>query len=885
MSRADSLLWRRWAEVDALLDAALDHPPEQRLAYVLRTTDDDPSLRELLVRLLDRVAEDAGALTRPPPEVVAAAFGEAEREAGDADLEPGTMVGRYVVGNRRGRGGMATVYEAERSDGAYRQRVALKVLRRGLDTDDLVRRFLTERQILSSLAHPNIARLLDGGSTLDGRPYLVMELVDGEPITAHADSAGLSVEKRLELALGVAEAVSAAHRRLVVHRDIKPSNILVDREGRVRLLDFGIAKLLAGEGEATDVGTRVLTPDYASPEQLRSEAITTASDVYQLGLLLWELLTGLPPHAGGRRPGEPLRRPSRAALESPAGWPSPTDRAASRGTTPARLARALAGELDIIVGKALRPEAARRYASADALAADVRCYLTGRPIKAYPESPGYRLRKFLVRHPAVLPGSVATVLALVTFIGVLTVQNRRLQRQRDVAATSLRQAQETQGFFVDLFRSPDPWAPADPDRGRDITVVDALQLGAARVQDELTDQPLVRAALLSTIGGVLLSLDQPHEARGLLQEAVSLRERHGSGTEELSDDLGRLGQSLHGINQHDSARMVLARRLDLERQRVLPDSARLSRALRDLAVVHFSTGPLEYAVALLEEATDVLRAAEPLTRAAALVQLSDGYRKVDRLSDSEVAAREALRLAELGAGREDAWTASAAYTLAKTLGMVGRFDEAGALFSRSLAVLTERLGSDHAYTIDVRSDFGFLLVRSGDYRQAEAVFRELLDINRRKHGGDRHTSVATSLQNLAGALLGQRRYVAAEHLTRQAEVIFRQVTPPGSYVIAYPMLTRSEIQLARRDYGAAVLTADSAAQILRGRVPQTHPAAVVADCRLGQAQAGLGRMSEARALLTSVGERLQSSEGLREVHRDECRAALSAIEAGGSGSS
>ena len=879
MSRTDALLWRRWAEVDALLDAALDRPPEERAAYVREAAGGDLPLGELLVRLLDRVASGSEAATGPAPELVAAAFGGGALAEEETDLEPGTRVGRYVVGRRRGRGGMATVYEAERSDGAYRQRVALKVLRRGLDTDDLVRRFLTERQILSSLTHPNIARLLDGGSTPDGRPYLVMELVEGEPITTHADLARLTVAARLALFLGVVEAVSAAHRQLVVHRDIKPTNILVDRDGRVRLLDFGIAKLLAGDGQTTDVGIRALTPDYASPEQLRGEAIATATDVYQLGLLLRELLTGLAPHAGGRRPGEPMARPSRAALAVVEGWPEPVERAAARATSAPRLARTLSGELDVIVGKALRPEASERYASADELAADLRRYLDGRPIMAYPESPGYRLRKFLARHPAVLPGSVAAVLALAAFIGVLAAQNRRLERQRDVAATSLRRAQETQGFFVELFRSPDPWAPADPDRGRHITVVDALRLGAARVQHELADQPEVRAALLSTIGRVLLSLDQPQEARWLLEEATALRGKLGSGSEEISDDLGRLGRSLDDLHEPDSARVVLARRLDLERRRTPPDSARLSEALRDLAVVHFATGPLEYAVALLEEASDVLRAGDPATRAEALVQLSDGYRKVDRVADSEVAAREALRLAESSTGPEDPATAAAAYTLAKTLGMVGRFAEADTLFSRSLAVLTGRLGGDHAYTIDVRSDYGFLLLRAADYRRAESVFRELLAINRRKYGGDRHSAVATSLQNLAGALLGQRRYEAAEDLTRQAEAIFRQVTPPGSYVIAYPMLTRSEIQLARRDFGGAAVTADSAARILDGRVPRTHPAAVVADCRLGQARAGLGELVEARTLLASVGERLGSSEGLREIHREECRAALAAIDA------
>ncbi|HEX6106753.1 MAG TPA: serine/threonine-protein kinase [Gemmatimonadales bacterium] len=872
MTRADDLLWRRWGEVDPLLDAALDLPPESRASYVRRAAGDDLQLRDLLLRLLERLESEQPGATAPSPGVLAAAF--PEEEPPGADLEPGAQVGRYVVLDRRGRGGMATVYEAERSDGVYRQRVALKVLRRGLDTEDLVRRFLTERQILSSLAHPNIARLLDGGSTPDGRPFLVMELVDGEPITAYADARRLGIAERLELVLAVADAVSAAHRQLVVHRDIKPSNILVDPDGRVRLLDFGIAKLLVEDGQATEVGVRVLTPDYASPEQLRGEPITTATDVYQLGLLLRELLTGLPAQAGGRRPGDPLTRPSRAAQQHVAGCPEPETRALGRAMTSRRLARALRGELDIIVGKALRPEPGERYASADELASDLRRYLAHRPILAHPESARYRLGKFLGRHPAFFPVLVAVLVALGTFIVVLAGQNRRLERQRDLAAAALSRAQETQRFFVDLFRSPDPWAPADPERGRDITVLEALRLGTRRVQEELREQPELRAALLSTIGSVLLSLDQPAEAREVLEKAVSVRHTLGGlATVEASDDLGRLGTSLDALNLRDSAQRVLTRRLELERAREPTDSARLSQALRDLAVSYWQTGPLSRAVALLEEAVRVLRGTDGELHPA-FRQLSDYYREVERLEESESVAREALARAERRRGPDDPATAEAAHNLAKTLGARNRTADATALFQRALGHLERRLGPDHAYTLEVRNDLGVLLMRVPDYHAAEGVFREVLASNRRKHGGDTHAGVADALQNLAAALLNQERLEEAEPLTRQAEAIYRRVLPAGSYIVAFPMLSRAEIQLRRGAFSAAAKTAAAAAAVLRGRVPDHHPAAIVADCRLGRARAELGQLDEARDVLASVRRRLRSAEGVRESHRAECLAAL-----------
>jgi serine/threonine-protein kinase len=356
MSRNVGLLWERWDEVDRLLNAVLELPPEERAASLAREAAHDPPLRDLVRQLLGRLEGATDRLDGPAEAVVRGAFSGGEKRLRSEDLAPGTVVDRYSVVAFRGRGGMASVYEARRTDGAFEQRVALKVLRRGLDTDDLIRRFVRERQILSSLAHPNIARLIDGGALTDGRPYLIMDLVDGTRITDYADAARLAVPGRLELFLGVARAIHAAHQQLVVHRDIKPSNILVDAVGHVTLLDFGIARLLAGDPGLTETGARILTPDYASPEQIRGAPITTGTDIYQLGLLLRELLTGLPPLAGDTNPGELPIHPSRAAAIDIGGFPTPDERAGKRATTPARLAHTLAGDLDIIVSKALRPD-------------------------------------------------------------------------------------------------------------------------------------------------------------------------------------------------------------------------------------------------------------------------------------------------------------------------------------------------------------------------------------------------------------------------------------------------------------------------------------------------------------------------------------------------
>ncbi|MDH3225358.1 MAG: serine/threonine protein kinase, partial [Gemmatimonadota bacterium] len=372
MTNPYRVTWDRWDEVDALFDRALDLPAEGREAFLQGICGDDPPLLEAVLELLAKDGPSAAERLAQPSRTLIRAAVDSGSEAGSQGLGPGDLVGRYRVVTELGRGGMATVYEAERADGAFDRLVALKVLRRGLDTEALVRRFLSERQILSGLTHPNIATLLDGGATEDGRPYLVMELVRGSPITEWADHHSLGTRERVESFLQVVDAVAFAHAQLIVHRDLKPSNVLVTAEGMATLLDFGVAKLLdvADEGEEalTRVAPAPMTPEYASPEQIQGGRVTAASDVFQLGALLYRLLTGVRPFEdpAARLRGVGLERAVRRPSES-----APGDRA-----------RSLRGDLDTIILKALRPEPESRYGSVHALGADLRRYLAGHPISA-----------------------------------------------------------------------------------------------------------------------------------------------------------------------------------------------------------------------------------------------------------------------------------------------------------------------------------------------------------------------------------------------------------------------------------------------------------------------------------------------------------------------
>ncbi|HSJ63490.1 MAG TPA: serine/threonine-protein kinase [Gemmatimonadaceae bacterium] len=841
MNGPDELLWGRWEEIDGLLESALDLPPAGRREFLDAVGARDPELSALLERLLSHEARTGNRFSTPAAALVEGAFGT------ETDLTPGTVVGRWTIVRRRARGGMATVYEAERADGAYEQRVALKVLRRGLDTEDLVARFLTERQILSSLSHPHIARLLDGGSTSDGRPYLVMELVDGEPITAWADARRLDVPRRLGLFLGVADAVHAAHRQLVVHRDIKPSNVLVDAEGRVRLLDFGIAKLLESDPELTAAGARALTPEYASPEQLRNDPITTASDVYQLGLLLHELLTGQRPETG--------KAPVRASR-------------AARANGRSAEARRLSGDLDLIIETAVRPESEARYASADEFAADVRRHLRGLPVQAHPESSAYRVRKFVGRNPLVLPVAAAITIALVGFVTVLALQNRRLGEERDAAEAATRRARETQAFFVDLLRSPDPFAPADPERGRAITVVEALELGAARVDEDLGAEPLLRAAMLSTIGDVLGSLGQWAAARDALEEAVALRLAAGDTlVEQFSYDLGRLAGMLSGLGHVDSAIALQRHRLAIERARTPPSPTLLGEALQGLSDRLASVDRNE-AVRLHEEAVRVLEPVGGVDYASTVKSLADQYQGAARHADAEATARLAVSAFDSLLGPGHPTTAMALHTLAQAVGSRGRRAEAAVLLDSSLRIFEGRMGPEHPFSSRMRNNLGVLLVET-DPRRAEEIFRVEAAVQERLLGAE-HPTVGEAMQNRAVALLRLGRTAEAEAQTHEAEAIFRAALPAGSIVVTFPMLTRIEIQLARGNYVAAARTAEAVRTALRGRLPAAHPAMIVADCRLGRALVGQGERTRARSLLAGVLERLGSVEGMREAHRQEC---------------
>jgi len=516
---------------------------------------------------------------------------------------PPIRLGPYRLLDQIGAGGMSRVYLAERDDEQFRRKVAIKLIDRGPDAIEIVRRFRTERQILANLEHPHIAHLLDGGETEDARPYFVLEYIDGVAIDIYCWHHRLSLHERLKLFLAVASAVSYAHQNLIVHRDLKPSNILVTADGVPKLLDFGIAKILKptaelSSAEVTVTGQAPMTPQYASPEQIRGEPITTAADVYGLGLLLYELLSEKRPY---RLRGRTLLEVERMVCEM--------DVAAPSSVTPREAAirsAELVGDLDAIVLKALAKDPAERYATVQQMVEDLRLFLDGRPLAvARPLTLSYQLGKLLRRHALAAAGSATILAVLIGLLIALSVQSSRLAAERDEAQRARDRAEDVSGFLAETFQQ------IDPRRGgsRHVTAEEILSLASARLHQELGEQPLTRAQLMTVVGRVYRNLTMFEEAKPLLEEALAIRQA------ELPDSSPEVAEALYEVallerklGDFDRSEKLFKESLRRRQEILGPDHPDTLQTISDMAFLYKHLGKLELARSMLQ---DVIARREP----------------------------------------------------------------------------------------------------------------------------------------------------------------------------------------------------------------------------------------------------------------------------------
>ncbi len=513
----------RWRRLQEVLDGALALSVEQQAGFLEKTCADDPALSADARELLGAIRSAESFLERPASELALEAI---LRPA----LPSGTRIGPYRILREAGRGGMGVVYVAVRDDGHFEQRVALKLVADALEPESAARRMREERRILSSLDHPEIARLIDGGVTPDGHPWFAMEFVEGKPIDVYCAKGRLSITARLALFARVADAVQYAHQNVVVHGDLKPSNIMVNTDGAIKLLDFGVAKILTRDmdmgHETTGGASRWFTPQYASPEQVCGRPITTASDVYTLGVLLYQCLTGRQAHritsmvpaaiARAVCEEEP-ERPSSVVLRGPAAHTI----ADGVGLHPQKLARRLRGDLDTIIAKATHKDPARRYPSAGAFAEDVRRHLAGHPVVARPDSVAYRTSRFVRRHRFGVAAAAALFLSVLNGIAVIGWQAHIAAQERDNARRQVAVAGQLSGLLIDMFRV------SDSAQGATVTARQVLASGVKRVETDFADQPLLQASMLRQLGTVYMNLGLDADAEQLVRQAALVCRRAG----------------------------------------------------------------------------------------------------------------------------------------------------------------------------------------------------------------------------------------------------------------------------------------------------------------------------------------------------------------------
>jgi serine/threonine protein kinase len=803
----------RWQKIQSLFEQSLDMDGAARAAYLEQNCGGDTDLRLSVQSLLtlDGARED------PLLNAVGAA---AESLLDDhRDRLIGTRVGPYRVVSILGYGGMSTVYRGERDDSQYQQTVAIKVLQHASVHPRLRSRLHSERHILATLDNPSIARLIDSGDLEDGTPYLVMEFVDGESIDVYCDSRTLFIRERIELFIAVCGAVHYAHRNLVVHRDIKASNIFVTADGAPKLLDFGIAKLLAPESlshtlPVTRLQERILTPENAAPEQVLGRPITTATDTYSLGVLLYLLLTGRSPYRLLSYSQLQLERaicmddptrPSQMVIsklkgESDADRSRISDR---RGLSPQRLRVRLSGDLDAIVAMAMRKEPDKRYASVEALADDLRRHLAGQPVRARQGDWRYNAAKFLRRNLLPVVATAALIVGLTIIAGVTLWQNHRIGIARDDTAQERDRAQQVSAFMVDVFSRADPFNA----QGHQDTAKDLLAQGAEKIKANSTLQPEVRAQLLESIGVADRRQGLSETAIPLFEQAVNIRrEARPLDNRKLAAALANLAQAQTDAGRFVGAEANIQQALSLSQDGNTPASAETADLL------------FQYGYFLLNAKSDPERASQLFTQALVIYRTVPGDQHLAIASTlialaapaiwagdfaiAEGHQREGLNLLRSTVSHNYPDYASALEGLGYILTERGKYAEAEQILNEALQIERGDFGVDNQRVAAIDADLGTIYQREGNPARALASTEEALKIVAARFGPT-HFRVGYFLDALANLYLLDDNLTAAESSARRALLVYELSLPARHLYVAVTRHLIGEVLLRRKEYPAA----------------------------------------------------------------------------------
>lgn len=821
----------RWEQIQNLFELVLETAPESRETVLKSACEGDEDLFSEVMSLLEADSEGNSLFEGIATDHV---------DVSDIISREGELIGPFQLVRKLGAGGMGVVYLGKRIDGQFEQEAAIKLIKRGMRSEQLLRRFENERQIQARLDHPNIAKLLDGGLTADGQPYFTMEYVEGLPIDEFCQQNQLNVQQRIQLFRSVCEAIQYAHQHLIVHRDLKPGNILVTASGRVKVLDFGIAKVI-GENEPipaiTQTSAHVMTPEYASPEQIKRMPIGTSTDVYSLGIVLYELLAGKRPYElAGLSFGE---MESQICEQMP---PPPSQQATEH-------ARQLAGDLDTICLKALRKEPGRRYSSVEKLAEDLERYLAGMPVLARPDTFLYRSQKFVKRNtwPVITAASLIflTVL-LVTFYTI------RLATERDRAQVEAQKSEQVAAFLTDLFEVSTP----EQGRGDSIPVRTLLDEGALKIERDLAQQPEVQASMMDLMGVIYRKLANYDQASSLLEKAIAYQRTTGKQPDKLAKSLYNLGEVRHYQNQYTVADSLYLEALLIQQPSLGPVHIDIAKTLDLMARAKRDMGNFEAADSLNQLALGMKRALFQEPHVEIAISLHS-IALLHKIRQEWIPAKEVFELAyamrsELD-GPDHPKVLPIRNNFASVLMHLKELDKSEALYRENVAASGRTFGKAHLFYSYALSELAYFLMEKGELEESEALFREAVAIE--KETGEPSTAMLT----LSRLMQKQEKWAEAIDWLNQAVQLDLDALGEGHPYIADDYGKVADLYAKKGDNEQAVTYYEKALAVEEKGVPRSHKLMIWARQKYGRFRWYNGEFAAAKELLQEV-HRIRSEQ-------------------------
>lgn len=801
-----------------LFDEASNLGADERELYLNQKCVNDSELKKEIISLFDSLGNTKDFLEEPLTVVE-------QNKSGFIDPYIGKQIGNYIIDGEAGVGGMGLVYSGKRNDKEFEHKVAIKILKHGITSEYLLKRFQIERQTLANLQHKNIARLLDGGRTTDGLPYLVMEFIDGTPITEFCNRENLSIQARLKIFRKVCEAVQYAHQNLVIHRDLKPGNILVTKDGVPKLLDFGIAKLIdedlvdVTEG-LTGTGVWHLTPEYASPEQIKGEKITTASDVYSLGVLLYQILTGLQPYKiTNSLPAAISKIITEEKIQKP------SEKVKDKSETHIELtlllsdkiSNQLKGDLDNIVSKAMHKDPSRRYVSVEQFSEDIRRHLSGLPVIAQKDTKAYRISKFIKRHKVGFITSVGFCIILIASLISITWQANIAAGERDKAKNEAQKVETVNNFLLEMLSSVDP-----TEVGRDVRVYDILKRASGNVGSDFKSHPEIEALIRKTIGKTLVNLSEYDEAKSHLKKSLELNNK------------------VFGKNSYQSA-----------------------ESLHELALYYHWIGELSLSDSLYRESIKIFRmnsASPPRAIASTLNDFGTLMHDQSHYKESLKYLYEAYDILVKNFGLNDRGVASTANNIAMSLEAIGDLDGALEYFNKSLEFYFKNYGLERPEVSTIYNNLAYIYISKNDFVTAENYFKKSLEL-KIKTLGEKHSLVGLAFMNLGAIQYTSKNTEESEKNLLNADKILRSVLSENHIWRALSGFWYSKILIEKAEYDRAEKLLLKSLFVYKNNYEGEHPNIVSAYAELGVIKFYQKKYSEAEKLLVDGYEKIKVIKG------------------------